>query len=284
MTVDENIIQDKIYTIRGVQVMIDRDLAQLYGIETKRVNEAVKNNPDKFPNDFMFELTDDEFSILRSKISTTNFSKVRVAPKVFTEQGVYMLATIIKSEIATCATISIMRTFTKMKKFLMQNASVFQRLANAEHRLFEHDKNFDKLFKALEDKKLKPIQGIFYNGQIFDAYIFVNDLLKSAKQEVILVDNYIDDTTLTLFSKYPNIKFRIIAKSISKKLKLDVNKYNAQYNNLEIEISSIFHDRFLILDNNEAYHIGASLKDLGKKVFGFSKIDVKLLDGLINAK
>jgi len=281
ITINSEAIQNKIYTIRNLQVMLDRDLAELYGVETKRINEAVKNNPEKFPNDFMFELTKEEFDDLRSKFSTANFSKVRVLPKVFTEQGVYMLATIIKSKVATQTTISIMRTFTNIKHFISSNSFLFDRFERIEQRLNLQDKNFSKIFKVIEKKDFRPIQGIFYNGQIFDAYAFVNDLLRDAKKEIILIDNYIDDTVLTLFSKYPNIKFTIITKSISKQLKLDSDKYNKQYKNLEIKISNKYHDRFLIIDKTGAYHLGASLKDLGKKVFGFNKIDIKLLmDGI----
>lgn len=163
-----NKIQDRIYTIRGVQVMLDRDLAELYKVETKRVNEAVKNNPDKFPQDFYFELTDKEFIDLRSKFSTTNFSKVRTSPKVFTEQGVYMLATILKSKVATEVTLSIMRTFTKMRYFLQNNAHIFERFERIEYKLSLHDKNFEKIFKGLEDKSLKPKQGIFYESILRD--------------------------------------------------------------------------------------------------------------------
>ena len=281
ITINSEAIQNKIYTIRNLQVMLDRDLAELYGVETKRINEAVKNNPEKFPNDFMFELTKEEFDDLRSKFSTANFSKVRVLPKVFTEQGVYMLATIIKSKVATQTTISIMRTFTNIKHFISSNSFLFDRFERIEQRLNLQDKNFSKIFKVIEKKDFRPIQGIFYNGLIFDAYAFVNDLLRDAKKEIILIDNYIDDTVLTLFSKYPNIKFTIITKSISKQLKLDSDKYNKQYKNLEIKISNKYHDRFLIIDKTGAYHLGASLKDLGKKVFGFNKIDIKLLmDGI----
>jgi len=277
ITTSNGTIQNKIYTIRNLQVMLDRDLAELYGVETKRINEAVKNNPEKFPNDFMFALTQEEFNDLQSKFSTTSFSKVRVFPKVFTEQGVYMLATIIKSKIATQTTLSIMRTFTNLKHFISSNSFLFDRFERIEQRLNLQDKNFNKIFETIENQDFKLTQGIFHNGQIYDAYSFVNDLLRSAEKEIILIDNFIDDTTLTLLSKYSNIQFTIITKSISKQLKLDIDKYNKQYDNLEIKISNKYHDRFLIIDKNKAYHIGASLKDLGKKVFGFSKINVKLV-------
>ena len=280
-------IQDKIFTIRGLQVMLDRDLAELYGVETKRINEAVKNNPDKFPDDFMFQLNEEEFEILKSKFSTANFSKTRVLPKVFTEQGVYMLATILKSKVATQTTIAIMRTFTKMKHFLQNNSLIWERFERIEHRLAIHDEKIDKLFKAIEYKNIKPTQGIFFDGQIFDAYEFINQIIKGAKKEIKLIDNYIDESVLTMFSKVPDIKVTIYTKTITKQLKLDLQKYNLQYKNIEIKEFRNSHDRFLIIDNTEIYHIGASLKDLGKKWFAFSKMDkdsLKILEKLKEAK
>jgi len=287
LILDEQVVKDKIYTIRGKEVMLDRDLAELYAVETKRINEAVKNNPNKFPQDFYFELYDDEFNDLKSKISTANFSKVRINPKVFTEQGVYMLATVLKSKIATEVTISIMRTFTKMKLFLSQNSNLFQKIEQVEKRQLAYeidtDKKIDKLFKALESKTIKPTQGIFFDGQIFDAYKFVNDLIKSSKNSIILIDNYIDESTLTLFSKIPKIKVTIYTKTITKQLQLDMKKYNQQYSNITLKTFKNSHDRFLIIDDETVYHIGASLKDLGKKWFAFSKMqkdDLKILDRL----
>jgi hypothetical protein len=271
-------IQDKIYNIRDMQVMLDRDLAELYGVETKRINEAVKRNQDRFPNDLMFEISDMEFEILRSQNATANFAKVRANPKVFTEQGVYMLATVLKSKIATEVTLSIMRTFVRMKHFLSQNKNLFQKIDQIEKRQLSYeiktDEKIDKIFKAIEDKSIKPKQGIFFDGQIFDAYEFVADLIKSAKEKIVLIDNYIDETVLTLFSKNQDIKVTIYTKSISKQLKLDLEKYNSQYTQIEIKKFDISHDRFLIIDENEVYHIGASLKDLGKKWFAFSKMDI----------
>ena len=275
-TIDNIDIKSKIYTIRNKQVMLDRDLAELYGVETKRINEAVKNNIDKFLEDFYFELTNTEFKYLRSKLSTANFSKVRTNPKVFTEQGVYMLATILKSKIAIQVTVSIIRTFANMRKLISQNAPIFQRLDTIEKRQLTYeiktDEKFDKIFKALESKDTIPQQGIFYNGQIFDAHNFVSDLIRSAKSSIILIDNYIDDTTLTLFHKNQNVDITIYTHTVSKALKQDIEKYNKQYKPLTIKTTKKFHDRFLILDEKEVYHIGSSLKDLGKKVFGFSKM------------
>jgi hypothetical protein len=285
IVIDEQNIKNKIYTIRGMQVILDRDLAEFYGVKPIRLREQVKRNIKRFPDDFMFQLKEEEIEIMVSQNAIPSKQHLGGAkPYVFTEQGVSMLSAVLKTEFAVNMSIIIIRAFVNMKRFLLSNASIFQRLDNIEYKLLKHDENFDKVFKAIESKDIKPIQGIFYDGQIYDAYVFVNDLLKSAKKEVTLIDNYIDDSILTLFSKYPDIGFTIITKSISEQLKLDIKKYNSQYNNLTIKTSNKFHDRFLIIDNKETYHVGASLKDLGKKVFGFSKIDVKLLQKIINVK
>ena len=278
LIINENSIKDKIYTIRNMQVMLDRDLAELYGVETKRINEAVKNNQDKFMDDFYFELNDFEFEYLRSKISTTSFIKTRTNPKVFTEQGIYMLATILKSKVASQVTINLIKTFANMRKLISQNIALFERFERIENRLTIHDKNFNLLFKALEDKNNIPVQNIFFDGQIYDAYSFVNDLIKLANSEIVLIDNYIDDTVFTLFSKYPNINFIIYTNNISKQLKLDFEKYSKQYKNIALKTFKSSHDRFLIIDKKDIYHLGASLKDLGKKWFAFSKMSLDSLN------
>ena len=278
LIINENSIKDKIYTIRNMQVMLDRDLAELYGVETKRINEAVKNNKDKFMDDFYFELNDFEFEFLRSKISTTSFIKTRTNPKVFTEQGIYMLATILKSKVASQVTINLIKTFANMRKLISQNVALFERFERIENRLTIHDKNFNVLFKALEDKNNIPVQNIFFDGQIYDAYSFVNDLIKLANSEIVLIDNYIDDTVFTLFSKYPNINFIIYTNNISKQLKLDFEKYSKQYKNIALKTFKSSHDRFLIIDKKDIYHLGASLKDLGKKWFAFSKMSLNSLN------
>jgi len=291
-TIDVQNISDKIYLIRGKQVMIDGDLAELYGVETKRINEAVKNNPNKFPADFYFELNDNEFESLRSKFSTTNlksnisasrFTKTRTNPKVFTEQGIYMLATILKSKTATNATVAIMRTFVNMRSFLTHNASIFQRFDAIETKQLQYqlqtDNKFNKIFKAIESKEVKPTEGIFYNGQIFDAWQFVSDLVKSSKLSIVLIDNYVDESILTLLSKRnSNVKATIYTAKISKQLMLDLEKHNTQYPKIEIKVFKQSHDRFLIIDNKTLYHIGASLKDIGKKWFAFSKMSLDITD------
>ena len=278
LIINENSIKDKIYTIRNMQVMLDRDLAELYGVETKRINEAVKNNKDKFMDDFYFELNDFEFEFLRSKISTTSFIKTRTNPKVFTEQGVSMLSAILRSEVAVNVSIKIIRAFVEMRKLISQNIALFERFERIENRLTIHDKNFNLLFKALEDKNNIPVQNIFFDGQIYDAYSFVNDLIKLANSEIVLIDNYIDDTVFTLFSKYPNINFIIYTNNISKQLKLDFEKYSKQYKNIALKTFKSSHDRFLIIDKKDIYHLGASLKDLGKKWFAFSKMSLDSLN------
>jgi len=279
IVLNEDSISNKIFNIRDKQVMLDSDLAKLYQVETKRVNEAVKRNPDKFPNDLMFELTKNEYEMLKSQIATSSWGGRRTMPKVFTEQGVYMLATVLKSKVATEVTLSIMRTFTKMRHFLINNANIFHRLESIEKRQIGFElstnKKINEIFTILNRDDI-PNQGVFFDGQIWDAYEFINTLLKKAKKDVVLIDNYIDDSVLTIFSKYSNLNFTIITKNISKQLSLDIKRYNSQYNNLKVKTSNKFHDRFLIIDNT-TYHIGASLKDLGKKVFGFSKIDIDIL-------
>lgn len=276
-------IKDKIHTIRNAQVMLDRDLAELYGVETKRVNEAVKNNADKFPSDFYFELNKDEFEILQSKISTANFAKTRVMPKVFTEQGIYMLATILKSPIATQTSLFIIRAFAQMRQIIANTP--FERFERIEQRLNNHDESIAKLTKALQNEP--PKQDIFYDGQIYESYAFVSSLVKKAKKRILLVDNYIDESTLTLLSKNPNAKITLFSKEISKSLRLDIARFNAQFGErLTLKEFSLCHDRFLIIDD-EIYHFGASLKDLGKKWFAFSKMDnesLQILEKLEKAK
>jgi len=203
--IDEKNINDKIFNIRSNLVILDQDLAELYGVETKRINEAVKNNPNKFPSDFYFELDVKETNDLKSKLSTSSWGGRRKPPKVFTEQGIYMLATILKSKTATDVTVAIMRTFVNMRKFLQMNAEIFRRIDIVEKKQFKFqlntDEKFNKIFRALEDKTITPDQGIFYDGQIFDAYQFVSNIIKSAKKSIILIDNYVDESVLMILSK-----------------------------------------------------------------------------------
>ena len=285
LIINENNIKDKIYTIRNLQVMLDKDLAELYGVKPIRLREQIKRNIARFPDDFMFQLSEDEVDLMVSQNAIPSRKHLGGSlPLVFTEQGVSMLSSVLRSEIAVNISVQIIRVFVSMRKIISQNISMFERFERVEQRLTIHDKNFDRLFEALEDRSLKAKQGIFYDGQIFDAYVFVNDLLKLATTEIILIDNYIDETVFTIFSKYPNIKIKIFTQNISKQLKLDFEKYQKQYQNIELKEFKNSHDRFLIIDKKNIYHLGASLKDLGKKWFAFSKFEMNTFDVLARLK
>ncbi|OFV19250.1 ORF6N domain-containing protein [Chryseobacterium sp. M5] len=272
-------IRNLIYTIRGKQVMLDSDLATLYQVETKNLNKAVKRNINRFPVSFCFQLTEEEVENLRFQIGTSSLSYGgrRYLPYVFTEQGVAMASAILRSDIAVKISIEIMEAFVEMRRMLISNSSLFYRLDNIELKQLEADQKFEEIFKALESDKLRSEKGIFYNGQVFDAYAFVSDIIRNAKASIILLDNYVDDTVLTLLGKRSdNVTATIYTKSISNQLRLDMQRYNSQYPRIEVELFSDAHDRFLIIDNVELYHIGASLKDLGKKWFAFSRMDIEV--------
>lgn len=275
-------IEPLIKTIRGQQVMLDSDLAKLYGVETKRLNEQVKRNIKRFPDDFMFQLTKEE--CLRSQIATLKEKQgqhLKYMPYAFTEQGVAMLSSVLRSKTAIEINIKIMRAFVSMRHFLLNNAEVFQRLSTMEYHqlemqqhLQESDKRIEEVFRRLDEGNVKPKQGVFYNGQIYDAYAFVSDLIKSAKKHIILIDNYVDETVLTLLDKRENgVSAVIYTQQISRKFQLDIDRHNAQYAPIDVEAFRLSHDRFLCIDN-DVYHIGASIKDLGKKWFGFSKMEI----------
>ena len=211
LIINEQRIQNKIFTIRDQQVMLDRDLAELYQVETRTLKQAVKRNIDRFPDDFMFEVNETEVDFMVSQNVIPSKQHLGGAkPYAFTEQGVSMLSSVLKSKIAINVNIAIFRAFAKMRKFLIENASIFQKFNFIEQKLLQHDQNFEKVFKAIESNDLKPKQGIFYNGQIFDAYAFVNDLIKSANKSIVLIDNYIDETVLTLFSKNQKVKLQLM--------------------------------------------------------------------------
>ncbi|OHD84671.1 MAG: DNA-binding protein [Sulfuricurvum sp. RIFCSPHIGHO2_12_FULL_44_8] len=274
--IDEHNIQNKIYTLRGLQVMLDRDLAELYGVETKVFNQAIKRNSERFPSDFMFQLTKDELENWRSQFVTSNKEKMglRRAPYAFTEQGVSMISAILKSPTAVDMSVKIIRTFVTMRKFISHNGVLFQKIDTIEQKILKHDAKFNQLFSAIESKDLRPDYGIFYEDQIFDAYVFVSDLIKSAKRSIVLIDNYVDESVLVLLTKRADgCKATIYTKMITSQLSLDLKKHNAQYPPIQIKEFSASHDRFVILDDEEIYHIGASLKDLGKKWFAFSKFE-----------
>jgi hypothetical protein len=272
-------IESKIYSIRGEQVMLDSDLAKMYQTETKYINRAVNRNPNRFPSAFAFQLNEIEWDALRFQIGTLNEKPGRgqhrkYLPWVFSEQGVSMLSAVLNTDFAIQVSIQIMQAFVSMRKFLMNNASVFQRLDQVELKQLKTDEKLEQIFKALEAGQPKPDKGIFFEGQIFDAYVFVADLIKKAKTNIILLDNYVDETVLNLLVKRPrNVTAAIYTKTFSKQFQLDVTKHNSQYPEIQVVEFSEAHDRFLIIDQKELYHIGASLKDLGKKWFAFSRMD-----------
>ncbi|MBI4158859.1 ORF6N domain-containing protein [Candidatus Woesearchaeota archaeon] len=282
----EQEIRSKIYTIRETQVMLDEDLARLYNVETRVLNQAVKRNTERFPQNFIFQLNEMEYKnlISQSVTSSSEWGGRRKLPYVFTEQGVAMLSTVLKSETAVKVSIKIIEAFVAMRKFLLTNAQLFQRMDRSEQKILEHDNKFEQVFSLIETKGIKPEKGIFFDGQIFDAYKFFSDVIRTANTSIVLIDNYIDDSVLTLFNKKKeNVKVTIFTKEVSKHLLLDLKKYNSQYSSIEVKEFKQSHDRFIIIDNKEVYHFGASLKDLGKKWFAFSKFDKEafmLLDKL----
>lgn len=263
--------EDKIFTIRGMQVIVDRDLAELYGIETKRLNQQANRNVERFPPSFRFQLSvgeRDELVANCNRFGTMKHSSS--LPYVFTEQGVAMLSAVLHTPKAVAISVKIMDAFVAMRRFLASNAQVFQRLDRIEYKLVESDHKFEDLYSKLEEKSLEPKQGIFYDGQIYDSYTFVNSLIKSATKRIVLIDNYVDETVLTMLDKRaPGVKATIYTLKISKQFQLDIAKHDAQYPAIPVILFKDTHDRFLIIDD-KVYHIGASLKDLGKKWFAFS--------------
>lgn len=284
----ENNVESLIRVIRGQQVMLDRDLAELYGVETKRLNEQVKRNIERFPEDFMFQLTKEECS--KSQIATLNEGRghnIKKLPYAFTENGVAMLSSVLRSKTAVEANIRIMRAFVSMRHFMVNNAAIFRRLETIEFNQLESNKvqakilahqevqdhRIDEIFRRLDEGMYKPKQGIFFDNQIYDAYSFVSELVKSAKQRIILIDNYVDESVLTLLDKREDTVSAIIyTQQISRQLRLDVERHNSQYPPIEISVFRRSHDRFLCIDDT-VYHVGASIKDLGKKWFAFSKME-----------
>jgi len=267
-------IINRIYNIRNKQVMLDEHLAELYGIETKYLNRAVKRNPERFPQAFMFQLTKKEYEDLRFQNGTSNErGGRRYFPYAFTEQGVAMLSAVLNSETAVKTSVIIMHAFVEMRHFLLENANLLQRIQHVESKQIETDNKVQILLNAMEEKSLKPQQGIFFDGQVFDAWLFVSELIKSAQNSLILIDNFVDETVLSLFGKKNhNVKVTIYTKTFNRTLLEDVKRFNSQYGGLNISTFDASHDRFLLVDKTDAYHIGASLKDLGKKWFAFSKM------------
>jgi len=284
IVISQKFIENRIFSIRGNQVMIDRDLAEMYQVETKVLNQAVKRNIERFPELFRFQLTDDERMELVTncdrfeslKHSTNN-------PFAFTEQGVAMLSAVLRSETAIKVSIQIINAFVEMRKFISNHSGLLQRMDGVERKLLETDQKFEQVFKALEAKNEIPSQGVFFDGQIFDAYELASKIIRSAKKSIVLIDNYPDENTLThLAKKNKGVKIYLLTKNVNKQLTLDVQKANEQYSNFEVKAFTQSHDRFLIIDGKEVFHLGASLKDLGKKWFAFSKLETKSVEGIMN--
>lgn len=274
-----------IMNLRNTQVMIDRDLASLYQVETKALNQAVKRNIERFPASFSFQVTDNEkMELVTNCDRFESLKHSSTKPYAFTEQGIAMLSTVLRSEVAVKISIQIMEAFVEMRSFLLNNAALFQRLHSVEQKQQLTDKRVDALFAVMEAGSTPPKQGVFYDGQVFDAYVFINKLIKSAKKTITLIDNYIDETVLEILTaRKPKVTVTLLTHNISKKLELDIKKHNEQYPGVELKTFNKSHDRFLILDQQEVYHIGASLKDLGKKWFAFSKLDLTGLELLKKA-
>ena len=272
-------IQSRVFTIRGVQVMLDSDLAELYDVETKRLNEQVKRNRERFPEEFCFELSEEEYKNLKSQNATSSWGGRRSTPIVFSEHGVAMISAILKSETAVRVSIDIIKAFVFMRHFISKNEDIFKRIGALEDKQKESDKKFNQIFNALESKEVKPKQGVMFEGQIFDAHKLVPDIVRTAEKSIILIDNYVDDTVLTVFSKRKKgVQLKILTKNLSKELILDLKKFNEQFPPAEIKVFNQSHDRFMIIDDKDLYHFGASLKDLGKKCFGFSKMDAGVVE------
>lgn len=275
---ETNNIRDLIYYLRGKQVILDSDVAMLYHYETKMINQTVKRNIERFPEKFCFQLTENEVKENWSQFVTSSRKKEikhrgrKYLPYAFTEQGIAMLSGLLRNDIAIKVSINIMDAFIEMRKFLINNGQIFNRLTSVEYKLLEHDKKFDEVFNQLQyDENIN--QKIFFEGQVYDAFSMIIDLIRKANNEIILIDNYIDIETLNLLSKKnKDVSVKIYTKSNTKINIKDINKFNTQYSNLKIKYTDKFHDRFLILDQKYIYHIGASIKDAGKKCFGITLI------------
>jgi len=276
-------IESRIFSIRGIQIMLDSHLAELYSVETKQINRAVKRNTTRFPESFMFQLKEEEWENLKCQIGTSSSDHggKRKLPFVFNEQGVAMLSAVLRSETAINVSIKIIETFVEMRKWKYVNQQLYYRIDKLESKQIENDDKFDHIFNFMEKNNKFPNQGIFFQGQIFDAYQWVSELFKLAKQTIIIIDNYIDDTILIQLQKRTKgVKAIIFTSTISEQMQLDINKFNAQYEPIHVKIDKKIHDRFVVIDNKELYHIGASLKDLGKKLFAFTKMEMNVWNEL----
>ena len=273
---DEKIkIEEMIFEVRGKQVMLDSNLAKLYGVETKRINEAVKNNLEKFPERFSWVLMDDEWKFLRSKFSTSSISSNhggrRYNPRVFTEQGVAMLTSVLRTNVATMVSISIMRAFVNMRHYILENKDVYQSLNNINNKLIEHDEKINYIFSKFDKK-----EQLFLPGKTYDAYSEISSILNDSKYEVIIIDSYADKTLLD-YIRNIDVKFILITSDKAKLTKLELDKFNKQYNKLKVIKNNTFYDRYFIIDRNKFFHIGTSLNYIGEKIFTINKLE----DGII---
>jgi hypothetical protein len=279
----EESLRGLIHTLRAEQVMLDRDLATLYQVETRALKQAVKRNIRRFPDDFMFVLDESEVGMLVSQsVIPTKGVLGGAMPFAFTEQGVAALSSVLTSERAIEVNIAIMRAFVSMRRLLASSTPVLDRLETLEKRQMAQeirtDDRFEQLFTALETANVQPVQGIFFDGQVFDAYVFVNDLLRRAQRSIVLIDNFIDDSVLLQLAKRSQgVSATVLTKNIGPQLEQDLKKHNSQYPSIRVDAFPHSHDRFLILDDEAVYHIGASLKDLRKKWFAFSRMDTTSL-------
>ena len=295
---DADSIRSRILTVRGVQVMLDRDLAELYGVPTKALNQAVKRNIVRFPERFMFQLTRDDISNLRSQFATSNVTTslrsqfvtlnkgqgqhLKYMPYAFTEQGIAMLSAVLKSETAILVSIRIMDAFVAMRRTLASLAPLLSRIEATERRQLKqedaqvrNEERFKLILDAMQDKKFPP-QKVFYDGQIYDAFEQMKKFVRMARQELIVIDPYFADSVLPLVAqKRSGVSVLVVKNSHNKLLHaVDVSQFNAQYaNSLTVKVSDKFHDRFLVIDKTMLIHVGASLNYLGKKCFAFSSLD-----------
>ena len=295
LTFAQKEIENRIFHFRGTQVMLDSDLANIYKVETRVLNQAVNRNIERFPELFRFQLIETEFENWKSQnvmsenhnlksqnVMSSAHGGRRSLPYAFTEQGVAMLSAVLRSDVAVKVSIQIISAFVEMRKLIANHYGLLQRMDGIERKQIETDQKFEQVFKALESKNAIPNQGVFFDGQVFDAYELASKIIRSAKKSIVLIDNYIDETTLThLSKKAKTVKVLLLTKTMSNQLNLDVKKANEQYGNFEIREFASSHDRFIIIDNSDVYHLGASLKDLGKKWFAFSKMDKSSVSSII---
>lgn len=279
----ENKIENLVYEVRGVEVMLDSDLAMLYEVETKRINEAYYRNIDKFPERISWKLTKDEANNLRSQFATSsgvnNYGGRRYLPRVFTEQGIYMLATILKSSVATKVSIAIMDTFVRMRHYINYNKYMLpNRMLLLEDKVDNNTKRINQLFDMFDPKEITK-EYLFFDNQLFKSHYVLNKIFESAKEEIIIVDNYADKELLMYLSTLQK-SIKIISKNMDNLL---IAKYEKEFNNIEFIRKDIFHDRFIILDREKLFSCGSSFKDLGKKCFAINLMEDKIiLNELLN--